>query len=666
MSKLQKIGAAALIALLAIAGWGLWATQQSTAPVQAVKTNALLPAASRKSAVPIIDQNTYFTAQHLARLANTPDEQPFAQAAVQVADHELDLAFAAVLRYLEANPPPLSAEATRIQQHLDNLQKVLAADSDSLKRLQAQLAQASDAEKPAIQDRLDLLQSQVELEQDEVQEANNDLMQAGGNQHQRIQMMQQEHQTLQRNAAAAPPVAAASPLGTLRGMFGKIREWLTLHRKDRWLREAQQQAANSATLLASERAQIAAQLAADKARIPEFSEHKQHVLASQAPSATATQPAPGPQTAHAASTAPVTHAPPKTRAASTAQPAPVTSPAPTSAAPSSATPATNAAPKTLLELTRQMAAEQRRLTLRDERITDRRRLAEIYGQWEAVVGAQARTVLHEILTGALIVLAALLLLLVADHWLERLLSRARIDRRQLATLHSVVGVSLQLVGLLVIVLVLIGLPGQIGTMLGIVGAGLTVALKDFIVAFIGWFVLMGRNGIRLGDWVEINGVSGEVVELNMFHTVLLETGNWTDAGHPTGRRVTFTNSFAIGNHYFNFSTSGQWLWDELTVVVPYDRDPHAIADALQKEVTEATAKDASSAEQEWRRAARGRGVSFSLAPALAIRPSASGSGVDIALRYVTRANERLALRSKLYQSAVQLLAQHPERRAVTG
>ena len=43
----------------------------------------------------------------------------------------------------------------------------------------------------------------------------------------------------------------------------------------------------------------------------------------------------------------------------------------------------------------------------------------------------------------------------------------------------------------------------------------------------------------------------------MFHTVLMETGNWSDAGHPTGRRVTFTNSFAIEGHYFNFSTSGR-------------------------------------------------------------------------------------------------------------
>ena len=133
-----------------------------------------------------------------------------------------------------------------------------------------------------------------------------------------------------------------------------------------------------------------------------------------------------------------------------------------------------------------------------------------------------------------------------------------------------------------------------------------MALKDFIVAFIGWFVLMGRNGMRLGDWVEINGVSGEVVELGMFHTVLLETGNWTDAGHPTGRHVTFTNSFAIEGHYFNFSTSGQWLWDELSVVVPYGRDAHAIAEAIQKEVVAATAESARQAEQEWQRASRGQ------------------------------------------------------------
>jgi small-conductance mechanosensitive channel len=165
--------------------------------------------------------------------------------------------------------------------------------------------------------------------------------------------------------------------------------------------------------------------------------------------------------------------------------------------------------------------------------------------------------------------------------------------------------------------------------------------------------------MRIGDWVEINGVSGEVVELNMFHTVLLETGNWTDAGHPTGRRVTFTNSFAIEKHYFNFSTSGQWLWDELQVVVPAGRDPYTIVDALSKHVAEATAESARQAEKEWQQAVpaqRGK-VVFSGAPGVNVKPVVGG--VEIAIRYITRANERFLLRAQLYQAAVDLLGHKP-------
>jgi small-conductance mechanosensitive channel len=623
MSTLQRVAAAVLIVWLAAAGYGLWVTNESGAtPVRALKASGAA-ASAPASALPVIDQNTYLTARRLAHLAVTPEEQSLAQAAVQTADHELDLAFTAALWQLEAHPPPLSAEASQIEARLLQAQKVLASDTENVKKLTAALAQAADPDKAAIQDRLDLAQSRMELAQDEVQEANDDLLQAGGNLHQRIQMMQQEHEATEHSATDTATTAASSPLGSLSGMVGLMRQWLSLRDKQRWLLEAQQHAAASAAQLESERQQLAASLAASKSRIPELATR-------------------------------VTRAPGAPAAAPAAPSAAATNPqAPPAAAPQPANASAN-----VLGLTRQIAAEQHRLTLRDQRISARRRLADVYAQWEAVVAAQMRTVLHGFYAGAAIVLTVLLLLLFADRWLERLLGRARLDRRQLATLRSVIGVALQIVGVVVILLALVGLPGQLGTMLGIVGAGLTVALKDFIVAFIGWFVLMGRNGMRLGDWVEINGVSGEVVELNMFHTVLLETGNWTDAGHPTGRRVTFTNSFAISGHYFNFSTSGQWLWDEVSVMVPYGRDPHAVADAIQQEVTAATAKDAAQAEQEWRRAAHGQraAVRFSAQPDIAVRPAAGG--VEIAVRYVTRASERLALRARLYQSAVQLLAAH--------
>jgi small-conductance mechanosensitive channel len=603
MSALQRIAAIALALLLLLTGYGLWTTRApppTAAQTLQAGSGAAAPAAG---AMPVIDQRTLLTAQRLARLANTPEELPLAQQAVQLADNELDLAFTAAMRNLEAHPPVLSPAALAIQERLQSAQKELDGDTEDVKRLTAALAAAKDADKPPLQDRLELAQSQAELTQDEVQQANEDLLQAGGNAHQRIQMMQQEHAAAEHASTAAAP--AASPLTGLQGMVGRVRLWLTLRDKRRWLAEAQHQVREIAAQLAAERKQIAAELEASRAALaqPAASQPAQHPAQASPPAATGT-----------------------------------------------------AAPPSLLTLTRQVAAEQHRLTLRDQRISARARVAAVYEQWDGVVAAQERTILHACLAGIAVVFGALLLLLFADSWLEHLLGRAPIDRRQLGTLRSVIGVALQIVGVVVILLVLVGVPAQLGTMLGLAGAGLTVALKDFIVAFVGWFVLMGKNGVRLGDWVEINGVSGEVIELGMFHTVLLETGNWTDAGHPTGRHVTFTNSFAIEGHYFNFSTTGQWLWDEISVAVPYGKDAHAIAAAIEKEAVAATAASAGEAEAEWRRASKGqRDSNVSAEPAVAVRPT--GGGVEITVRYVTRASERLAVRARLYQAAVQLLAQ---------
>src|SRR5258707_2711623 len=253
-----------------------------------------------------------------------------------------------------------------------------------------------------------------------------------------------------------------------------------------------------------------------------------------------------------------------------------------------------------------------------------------------------------------IVLGIALLGLFFNTWLEKLLGKTHLDQRQVQTLKATARLTVQVVAVLLILLVIFGPPSQLGTFLGLAGAGLTVALKDFIVGFLGWFVLMRKNGIRLGDWVEINGVTGEVIEIGLFHTVLLETGNWTDSGHPTGRRVTFTNSYAIEGHYFNFSTSGQWLWDELQVVFPTGEDPYPMIEAIQKRVLEATQEHAKEAERELKSAAGNRDIgSFSAEPSVNLKPVVGG--IELSVRYITQANQRSQLRNKLNQAAVDLL-----------
>ena len=305
-----------------------------------------------------------------------------------------------------------------------------------------------------------------------------------------------------------------------------------------------------------------------------------------------------------------------------------------------------------------ISSDRIRLSSTNAQLQSLTELGERYRDWQVLAEARARSILHRILPRLAAIAVALLVLLCLDGWLNRAFAHLRIDRRQLQTLRTVTAVGLQLAALAVVALVVMGPPTQLSTFLGLAGAGLTIALKDFLLAFVGWLVLMGKNGIRIGDWVEIDGVAGEVVELGIFHTVLLETGNWTDSSHPTGRRVTFTNSFAIQGHYFNFSTTGQWLWDELDLVVPPGRDVYEVVGAITKAVSEATAPDAALAEEEWRRATPSRqGPAPSAAPAVSVKPIVGGTQVSV--RYIARANDRFAIRSALYQSAVDLLAPRP-------
>src|SRR5262249_47865989 len=250
--------------------------------------------------------------------------------------------------------------------------------------------------------------------------------------------------------------------------------------------------------------------------------------------------------------------------------------------------------------------------------------------WTSLVDGQRRTAVNRILRGVVALIAVILVTVLLTRWADRLTRRLSIDRRRAQTVHMVTRVALQVLGVLLILLVIFGPPNNLGTFLGLAGAGLTVALQDFILGFIGWFVLMGRDGIRIGDLVEINGVTGEVIELGMLHTVLLETGNWSASGNPTGRRVTFANKFAIEGHYFNFSTSGQWGWDEVDVVVADGRDPYAIAESLRAEVEEATKESARQAEAEWKMSRRGGHlVTLNVAPTVNLRPVPGGTEVSV-------------------------------------
>jgi len=307
-----------------------------------------------------------------------------------------------------------------------------------------------------------------------------------------------------------------------------------------------------------------------------------------------------------------------------------------------------------IERLRQSSGRQNILSILNDRLGAQQELAALYQRWQKQVEIQQQIIYHLILRSVALIAAICILVIVAGWGLQLALRKMIHDSRQEQTLHRILDLATPLVGLVLVLLIIFGVPQQMPTILGLATAGLTVVFQDFILAFCGWFVLMGPNGVRVKDWVEIDGVGGEVVQLGLFRTWLLETGNWTANGHPTGRRVSFLNGYAIRGRYFNFSTVGQWMWDEIKVTVPPGSDIHALLKGIYEATVKATEADAKMAEAEWKRVTHEEGSpQFSAMPSVNLRPA--GSGVDIVIRYITRAGVRVEKRNQLFAMIIELM-----------
>jgi len=583
-------------------------------------TRPLPPVAEESSAMPgkkplahtppvaqhaLVDQRPLQTARRMAAIAATPEEQALAHQAEKVGDHEVDLTFFDALRTAEENPPPLSPEAKQVSDRKNKAELAVKEDQENVALLTKKLAAAPESQKDNLQDQIDVAKAQMDLDQNELDDAAEVLEQAGGDPQSKIKRLQAEHESGEHSGDAVMG-SAVNPHEQdyqTRTLLTVFRAWQALREKTALLEAARDESKAKQLRLSQRHETLSSQVEKDK-------ENRE----------TAKQQA----KQFAKSNTPASRDESKTAA------------------------------KTALDSLKQYTRDQKNLADLGKRLQDEQELTETYNSWIDLVAARQRAALHHLIECLLWILLVVFAVYLADRLIEHLFTGVAAENKRIDTLRTVVKFAAQAVGAVAILFIILGMPTQTTTVLGLAGAGLTVAMKDFIVAFFGWFVLMGRNGIRVGDWVEINGVGGEVVEVGLLKTVVLETGSWADAGHPTGRRVSFVNSFAIEGHFFNFTTSGQWMWDELQVLIPPTQDPYPIIDGIQKLVEKETAANASSAEAEWQQAsARYRVKTLSAAPGINVRPTAAG--IEVHVRYITRAYERHESRKRLYTAVVEMM-----------
>ena len=541
----------------------------------------------------LVDQSPWQTIESLVPLAVSAEEQSFAHEAARLADHEVDQAFALALREATFQTRTLTGEALAVQERVTQLQTLVKEDQAKVDALTASLKQPNGT--TASSDDLDAAKAQLQLDTDELGDANEQLSRASGDKRGQIQQELTARQAAMKkyDASQANTGGQIAVLSARRygTLYGRISAWFDQRSRMALIRQAKAKTDSDIATLSAQHADFEKRASAAVANI---------------------------------------------NASGTGANAPAET------------------VKDRVARMNQAHALSQMHSIVEDQLQTQQQLSTVYGKWLAQVELQHSIVTHLALQSfsliAFLVLCGVLLTTLCG----KLLDRLRMEQRRLHTLRTIVILGVQFVTLVLVLLVVFGAPSQVPTILGLGAAGLTVVFQDFILAFFGWFILMGRNGIRVGDWVEINGVGGEVVEIGLFRTALLETGNWTDKGHPTGRRVTFINNFAISGQYFNFSTTGQWMWDEITVNIPPGANSYQTIDAIHDTVLKETEHDAGLAEREWRSSTLKNGLSqFKAAPSVAMRPAASG--IDIVVRYVTRAGDRFEMRNNLYQSVIDLL-----------
>ncbi len=111
--------------------------------------------------------------------------------------------------------------------------------------------------------------------------------------------------------------------------------------------------------------------------------------------------------------------------------------------------------------------------------------------------------------------------------------------------------------------------GGLTVALGVAGAGIAFALQEVIASFAGWLAIMFGGFYKTGDRVQLGGIKGDVMDIGVLRTTIMETGQWVDGDLYNGRIVLIANSFVFKEPVFNYSGNFPFLWDEIKIPIQY-------------------------------------------------------------------------------------------------
>ena len=140
---------------------------------------------------------------------------------------------------------------------------------------------------------------------------------------------------------------------------------------------------------------------------------------------------------------------------------------------------------------------------------------------------------------------------------------------------------------------------QFGLSLGLITAGLAFALQEVILSVFGWIIIFTTNSYSPGDRIEINGIKGDVIDIGVTKTTLMEIGEWVKSDNYNGRIVQISNSFIFKGPVRNYSTDFPFVWDEIVLPITFDSDLEMVNQIVKKASDEYLVEYSQFAKENW-------------------------------------------------------------------
>lgn len=193
--------------------------------------------------------------------------------------------------------------------------------------------------------------------------------------------------------------------------------------------------------------------------------------------------------------------------------------------------------------------------------------------------------------------------------------------------------------------------GGLTVALGVAGAGIAFALQEVITSVAGWLAIIFGGFYKTGDRVQLGGIKGDVIDIGVLRTTIMETGEWVNGDLYNGRIVLVANSFVFKEPVFNYSGDFSFLWDELVIPVQYGSSIEQTKKIMLAAAEEIVSEFKNEAVAEWGEMTRKYMIEKAKTEPM-VTMIATDNGLEFTLRYTVDFKQRRGTKDKLFTKII--------------